>query len=247
MKQFLTTLFLFCCLTSFAQQFKSQYGKPLVVLVVTDPWLMVIGSDVPCFALYEKGQIIYRKVVNKRYQYFEVKYDSIRVRSIMKSLDLDDGVSRLGESTEASDRAEQPANILLLNFDTLQQIGVYGNLRDPESDARSKTPKSFLTVFDNILKFDDPAAKPWVPDTVEVMASKYDLSPETPLAWNKEWSDLHSKTTVQRSDELYSIYLDKKYFADFIKLLRGLKTRQAVQINGEKYALSYRFPFPNMD
>lgn len=37
------------------ERYDSLYGKPLIVLVESDPWLMVIGSDVPTFAMYEKG------------------------------------------------------------------------------------------------------------------------------------------------------------------------------------------------
>ena len=34
------------------KEYDSLYGKPLIVLIDTDPWQMVIGSDVPTFALY---------------------------------------------------------------------------------------------------------------------------------------------------------------------------------------------------
>src|SRR5947207_391514 len=35
-------------------------GRPVLVLVETDPWAMVLGSDSPRFALYENGLAIYR-------------------------------------------------------------------------------------------------------------------------------------------------------------------------------------------
>ena len=35
--------------------------KPIVVLIQTNPWLSVIGSDIPIVAVYEDGQIIYQK------------------------------------------------------------------------------------------------------------------------------------------------------------------------------------------
>ena len=37
--------------------------KPVIVLIQTDPWKMVIGSDTPFLAVYESGRIIYYKVV----------------------------------------------------------------------------------------------------------------------------------------------------------------------------------------
>jgi hypothetical protein len=36
--------------------------KPIAVLIQTDPWLMVIGSDTPMVTIYDDGQIVYRKM-----------------------------------------------------------------------------------------------------------------------------------------------------------------------------------------
>lgn len=55
-KILLTLLLTFSLTISFGQTFNEKYGQPIIVLIETDPWLMVIGSDVPTFALYENGQ-----------------------------------------------------------------------------------------------------------------------------------------------------------------------------------------------
>ena len=244
-KYFITTLLFLSLTTVFGQTLNQKYGQPIVVLIETDPWLMVIGSDVPTFALYENGTIIYKKVVDKRWKYFEITNDRENTQKIIKSFGITDSLMKQPEYTEASNSTDQPTNILLLNFDTLRQISVYGRLRTTSED-RQKTPKDFLTVFDNIIKFENSSAKEWLPDTVEVMATKYSHSPVKPLKWNKEWNDISHNTTVKRNDNLFSIYLDKKYFQDFIKLLKSLKEKQAVEINGEKYSLTYRLPYPNL-
>jgi hypothetical protein len=246
MKKFIIIIFFLFSLTSFGQHYNEKYGQPLVVLIETDPWLMVIGSDVPRFALYENGQIIYRKLIDKRYKYFEVKNDKAKTQSIIKTFGITDGLMKQPDYITASNGTDQPTNILLLVFDTIRQIKVYGNLAYPKSDARTKTPKDFLSVYDNIVQFDDNAASEWLPDTIEVMATKYSYSPEKPLKWNSEWGDINSATTVKRNEDLYSIYIDKKYFDEFIKLLRSLSQKQGVEINGEKYSLTYRLPFPNL-
>lgn len=247
MIRFISTLLFTLSLTvSFGQTFNEKYGQPIVVLIETDPWLMVIGSDVPTFTLYENGQIIYKKVVDRQWKYFEVTNDRETTQKIIKSFGITDSLMKQQDYIEASSWTDQPTNIMLLNFDTVRQISVYGRLRDSKNEARQKTPKDFLTVYDNIIKFEVDSAKEWLPDSVEVMATKYSYSPEKPLKWNKEWSDIKSNTTVKRSDDLYSIYLDKKHFDEFVKLLRSLKEKQAVEINGEKYSLTYRLPFPNL-
>ena len=243
----LLTLFLTLSLTTlFGQTFNEKYGQPIVTLIETDPWLMVIGSDVPTFALYENGQIIYKKVVDKKWKYFEVTNNRETTQKIIKSLGITDSLMKQQDYIEASSWTDQPTNILVLKFDTVREISVYGRLRDIKNEARQKTPKNFLIVYDNILKFDTDSAKQWLPDSIEVMATKYSYSPEKPLQWNSKWSDIKNPTTIKRGDGLYSIFLDKKYFEEFIKLIISLKEKQAVEINGEKYSLSYRLPFPNL-
>jgi len=248
MTRYLLTIFLF--FTSpilFGQHFNSKYGQPIVVLIETDPWLMVIGSDVPTFALYENGQIIYKRIINKKYKFFEVQNDTEKTQQIIKSLGITDSLMKEKDFINASSWTDQPTNILILNFDTIKQIMVYGNLRGSDKKgAREQTPKDFLSVYDNIMKFNVNDATEWLPDTIEVMATRYSYSPEKPIKWDNSWSDLKSPTTVKRSDDLYSIYLDKKYFESFVSLLKTLKEKQAVEINGEKYSLAYRLPFPNM-
>lgn len=245
-KILLTLLLTFSLTISYGQTFNEKYGQPIIVLIETDPWLMVIGSDVPTFALYENGQIIYKKIVKKRWKYYEVSNDRETTQKIIKSFGITDSLMKQQDFIEASSWTDQPTNIMLLNFDTLRQISVYGTIREIQNEARQKTPKDFLTVFDNIINFEAKNAKDWLPDTFEVMATKYSHSPEKPLKWNKDWNDMKSSSTIKRSDNLYSIYLDRKYFDDFIQLLKIMKEKQAVEINGEKYALTYRLPFPNL-
>ena len=78
------------------------------------------------------------------------------------------------------------------------------------------------------------------------MLTDYSHSSEKPKEWPKEWSNLESITTVKRNESLYSIYLKKEHFEDFIKLISDLKEKQAIEINGKKLSVSYRLPFPNL-
>lgn len=247
MRKALLTIILILSLTvSFGQTLNEKYGRPIVVLIETDPWLMVIGSDVPSFALYENGQIIYKKNTDNQLEYFEVKTDRENTQRIIKSFGITDSLMKQKDYIKASNWTDQPTNILILNFDTLRQISIYGNLREKKSEDRAKTPKNFLTVYDNILQFNSDSARIWLPETFEVMATSYSYSKEQPIIWNKNWNNLNSSTTVKRSDDLYSIYLNKKDYNDFIKLLKSIKQKQAVEINGKKFSLSYRLPFPNL-
>jgi hypothetical protein len=231
---------------SFGQEYNEKYGQPIVVLIETDPWLMVIGSDVPTFSLYENGQIIYKKIVKKKWKYFEVSNDRETTQKIIKSFGITDSLMKQPDFIEASNWTDQPTNIILLNFDTIRQISVYGNIENKKSEARRDTPKDFLTVYDNIKKFEDKNAKEWLPEYVEIMLTDYSHSLEKPKQWPENWPNLESESTVQRSESLYSLYLPKVNFEDFINLISNLNEKQAVEINGKKFSISYRFPFPNM-
>jgi hypothetical protein len=78
------------------------------------------------------------------------------------------------------------------------------------------------------------------------LATKYNAAPEKSIPWPEKWNDIKSASTIKHSDYFYSIYLDKQYLADYIRFAEGRKKGQAVEINGEKYYVSYRIPFPNI-
>jgi len=248
MKSYFLTLLSFALvlISCSGQTDKEKYGRPIIALIESDPWLMVIGSDVPTFALYENGQIIYKKIVDKETKYFEVTNNKETTQKLIKSFGITDNLMKQEDFTEASTATDQPTNILLLNFDNVRQLSVYGELRNLKNQARKETPKDFLDVYDKIIKFEDKKAIEWLPNTFEVMATKYSYATEKSLKWNSEWNDIKSKSTVKRNEDLYSIYLDKKYYKEFMELLKNMKEKQAVEINGEKYSLTYRLPFPNL-
>ena len=229
---------------AYCQHYNNAYGKPLVVLTITDPWLMVIGSDVPSFAVYENGSVICKKIEDRRARYYEGKIDKEKQQHILEALKITDTLKRLPDRIKASNWTDQPDNELIINIDSVKMIDVYGNLKG--SDARAKTPKAYLAAYDAIMDFKIDNAKEWMPDSVEVMLTGYSYAPEKSATWPANWPGLKDPNTVIRGDDLYSIYLDKKYFADFIKLTSSLKEKQAVEIDGKKFSLSYRLPFPNV-
>jgi hypothetical protein len=109
-------------------------------------------------------------------------------------------------------------------------------MRNRKEESRKRTSQSFLTVYDNLIKYKNDKAKEWLPEFFEVMLTDYSHSPETPKKWPTGWSDLQDSKTVKRSETLYSVYLDKKYYPDFIKFRNELKEKQAVEIEGKKFS-----------
>jgi len=236
----LLTLFTF---VAWGQQYDSTYGKPLIILVEADPWAMVIGSDVPSFALYENGQIIYHKIEGKRLKTYEVTLTKSELQKVITSLAINDSIYQLPVYIEASGWTDQPSTTLMLDLDSTKIINVYGRLEQNE-EARLKTPKSFLTVYDNIKKYNSDSAKEWLPNKIEVLFWDYSYAPYK-RPWLKGLPDLNSPATVKRSNGMYSVYIDQKDFAEFKKYYSARREKQAVEINGKKMAISYRLPFPN--
>jgi hypothetical protein len=230
-----------------AQTFDTTYGVAKVVLVETDPWLIVIGSDVPTFTLYENGQIIYKKVVDHKTKYYEVQLTEGKAQDFVKSLCITDSILKQPDYIEATSLTDQPTNILIMNIDTESRKIVYGRLREPGSEAREKVSPYFLSVFDKIIEYESSEAEEWLPDKIEIMFTSYDYSPEEPLKWPVNWPDLNTASTVKRNDNLFSVYLDKKYFREFLALAKSLKEKQAIELNSKRVSVSYRFPFPNMN
>lgn len=102
---------LFNFANAFGQHYNQTYGQPVVVLIETDPWLMVIGYDVPSFTIYENGQIIFRKIVNRRYKYFEIKNDTGKTQGIIKFLGITDNLMK---QTDYSSTASHTTTLVYL-------------------------------------------------------------------------------------------------------------------------------------
>src|SRR3989339_1632257 len=54
--------------------------KPIAVLLKTNPWLMVVGSDIPKIVIYEDGQVIYlkqKKGNDSYYLYKKISQDAL--------------------------------------------------------------------------------------------------------------------------------------------------------------------------
>ncbi|QQY81565.1 hypothetical protein JJL45_11590 [Tamlana sp. s12] len=238
-------LLIFTTSYSYSQEWNEDFGAPVVVLVETNPWLMVIGSDVPTIAIYESGNIVYKRIEKKKMHYYSVKLDSAQTQDLIYSLGITDSLVNMKEYIEAAYSTDQPTNELILNFNEPIVKQVYGNLRD-DKVVREKTPKEFLTVYDNLIIYKNKKEKEWIPDNIEIMLTDYSHSPEKPKEWPENWPNLESELTVKRSESLYSLYLPKEHFEEFKALISDLKEKQAIEINGKKFSVSYRLPFPNL-
>lgn len=225
-------------------RYDSLYGRPLIVLVEANPWLTVIGSDVPTFAMYERGQIIYKTVDDRSAKIFEVTLTTNEIQLLIDKLVPSDDINDLDDYIEASDATDQPSTTLMLNYSKRKAITVYGHL-GANSEDRESVPDDFLALYDSLKSYRSKAAREWQPKQIEVMFWGYDYAPNK-RPWIKDFPDLNSPTTIKVDSNFYRVYIDQEHFDEFKKYYKSMGEKEAVEINGRKMAISYRLPFSSM-
>jgi len=237
---------LLCLITieCYGTQIDSNYGKPLIILTETDPWSMVIGSDVPTFALYQKGQVIYKITEKKILTFYEITLNKQELQKLIKSIDISEIIYKQKNKFIASRSTDQPSTTLILNLKRSKSIFIYGDISD-KGEARKKIPKEFMKIYDFLKKYKNNKAKVWLPEKIELIFWDYNYAP-TKRPWIKGFPNLKTRTTIKFDNDNYSVFIDKKHFGEFKKYFLSLGEKEAVEINGRKMAVSYRFPFPNI-
>lgn len=215
----------------------SENMKPIIVLIERNPWLMVIGSDSPIFALYNNGYLIY---FEKGKGYLSAKLNKNQIKEFIPNKSF----KNLKPYYSLSDWTDQPTNsIFYWENNKKYSVSVYGDLRQKKED-RKKTPKEFLNVYDKLIRKISYKSNKWLPKYIEVIIWPFDYSKDIPVKWPYKWPNIKDLMTKKRGKNSYSIYLESKYFNDLIKFLKNMKQTQAVLINSKKWAISYRYPFP---
>ena len=230
--------------------------RPIAVLIQTDPWLMVIGSDTPLIALYEDGQVIYfnrKENTTVRYLHKQLNADEIeRVKRELSSFgDYEDTKPHYDLAPAVTDL---PETRLYLSFDNtklvtsvyglkisdtkLPAVGIFGNDTKPDS-----LPDNIKNLHAYLTSLDFDGAEPWEPAWVEVMIWSYDYAPEESIRWPDDWPGLDSPYTVKRGDS-YSIFLPGQEIPRLREFLKTRRSKGAIEIDGQKWAASARYTFP---
>ena len=246
------------CLTSvcIAADFDPFAGpKPIVILIQSDPWAMVIGSDTPRVAIYENGDVMFVKTVNDRLVYHHVLLDKEGLEKVRKQIRPVLGIKELKPWYNMRPNVtDQPkAMFYLRDGDREVATSVYGLMAAgtklpaytefPGGPKPTNPPDELLELHKWLCKMDYPDSKEWTPKYVEVMLSDYSYAPEASIQWPKEWPSLNSDRAIKRGHS-YSIFLDGSLLPKLREFLATQKEKGAVEIEGKKMAASYRFTFP---
>ncbi len=217
--------------------------KPLAVLIQTDPWLMVIGSDTPMVAVYDDGKLIYLKNqegTSPTYYHKQLTKEELQV--VKKKLVSFGDYSTIKKYYVLENVTDQPETKIYLNLDDSElTTTVYGWI---VSENNNRLPVSLKSLHEYLITLNFRDAIPWEPQYIEVMIWGYKNAPDESIHWPKEWPRLKSPRTMKRGDS-YSIFLPGAELPKLRDLLKTQKPKGAVEIDGKKWAVDFRFTFPS--
>jgi hypothetical protein len=228
----------------------------MLVVLERNPWLDVIGSDSPTFALYDDGTIVYANAEPAPDARFFTRKVADAKKLTQELVPFD--IASLAARHELSTATDQITTVL---WTPSKQIVIYGDWRKPRDTDGSSHPEmqdfvarekklweSFpVALRQALLRVDEQrklAGSPWLPRHVEVMFWPYEYAPDESITWPRDWPGLRSKGTKTRGEGSYSVYLPSAKLVELRRFLATRKERGAVSIDGKKMAAAYRFPFP---
>jgi hypothetical protein len=231
--------------------------KPIAVLIQTDPWLMVIGSDTPMVAIYDDGQVVcLKREKNKMPSLLHTQLSPDALTEIKKKLSEFGNYSKLKRYYDlAPNVTDLPETKIFLSLDGKEFVTeVYGlmvsetHLPAYSTFGGEQKPDELPGVIKNLHAYltslDFADAKPWEPPYIEVMIWGYDYAPDESIHWPKDWPGLESPNTLKRGDS-YSIFLPGTELPKLRDFLKTRKEKGAVEIGGKKWAVSLRYTFPS--
>jgi hypothetical protein len=235
MKNILHLFFLFSFLFSRMICYGAE-PKPLLVIIERNPWLDVIGSDSPTFALYEDGTLVYLPEKPVDGPTFLSKKIVDPQKAANAFLGFDPG--KMQREYQLTYSTDQPSTTI---WTPAKRIFIYGKWR-------TKTEYPLLAeIRAALVKIDQQRATTgttWLPPKIEVMLWPYEYAPDSSINWPNDWPNLTSKDTLERKKGNYSVFLPTAKLPDLQKFLANQKPKGAIFIDGRKMAASYRFPFP---
>jgi len=217
--------------------------QPLVLLTEYNPWAMAIGSDSPTFALYTDGTVIYRRVEGKSVKYVTATLTPAELGQLLNSAQLND-VDALKNCYAIADYTDAPTNALVVKTKTgYKAIEVYGAIRYLSNVPTDRLPTSLQQAFRMLLAFNDTKAREWNPPYIEIMLWPFSYA-KSSLPWPVDFPGLSDKNT-RRSEKMVELFIPYSEWNQYRAFVSKLKPTTAVLLDGQKWAISERLPFPH--
>jgi len=229
------------------------HPRPVVVLIEEDPWLDVVGSDMPRLAIYEDGTIIYRLVpANNLPRYNQAVLSQGEMKELFIKLHAPTAFRGLkGFYNIAPNVTDQPTVDLYLYVDGMERaISVYGFVsKDAPPPACTimsgeakpdPLPAQFKEAYSTLVSLSPKASQKWVPSELELIIWPSEHNKES-TPWPTGWPTLSDPRTVKRK-QVYSLYMPGTKLGEVQAFLKAMKG--AVVLDGKEWAITMRYPFP---
>lgn len=250
---------LLCALAASGQIHFDPYRgpAPVAVLIETNPWLMVIGSDTPMVVIYGDGSVVYlQRSPHGSGSYLQKKLTPSELETAKQKLAGFGDYSHVRSSYNlAPNMTDLPETRIYLQFNgQALTTRVYGLtvadtelpgvkvLRGGKNGDSLPEPVRNLHRYLTTLHFED--ATPWEPEYIEVMVWPYEYAPDKSIHWPKDWPGLESSNAIKRGDA-YSIFLPSLELRRLRAFLNTRREKGAVEIGGKKWAVDFRYVFPS--
>jgi len=210
------------------------------------------GFDQPLFLAYADGTILFPRTTSHGIpeQYTVLHVPPVSVDSLLGSLGVTAALYSLDSLYDyAPGWTDQHSFYLLLPADSGQKLVVIRAGLEDSMKLRSDVPAPFKQLYARLMAFSPPSATGWVPDSLQVSIWPYEYAPDNPpLAWPQRWPGLDSPRWKRRSDDLVKeVRTIRLPFSDrplLDSLLVARREKQAIGITGRKWAVGYRWLFP---
>lgn len=247
-----------CSLTKPEVSISDHYTgpAPLAVLIERDPWLLVIGSDTPIFALYDDGTVIYLKKHEKKPSFYVKKIlDQMSLEKLRKRFPTAEEFMKLDNFYNLSTITDLfTVEIYVSDGDLSKAISIYGMIPETtghpamwvpdEFQKPDRLPGEIRMIYNEMTNISYCDAEVWIPAYIEVMIWTYRYESDELLIWPENLPSFNDPLTRKRSRDSYSLYIPGTKFDDLRIFLSKRKQGQAVLIDGKKWSVSYRFVFP---
>lgn len=225
--------------------------RPIAVLLQHSPWTG--GTERPLFVLYESGRVLYPGERHPE-SGIPASYRTACLRgepdALLARFGIGAELRRLRPRYDYRPGWTDQESVFLLTWrgDSLTRITVRAGLTGVDRFS-PEVPGAFREAYRRMTELEARDAGPWTPDSLEVMAWPYEYAPDDPpLPWPSGWPDLESPGARHDSDpvvkEMHRFSLAGDRAEELDTLLARRRARQAIGMNGRKWAVGYRIRIP---
>lgn len=223
--------------------------QPIAVLLRHSVWYPAVNA--PLFILYDDGTAIYAR---DRREPYATEYRTARLsrtgRSLLAEMSIGPRAFALDTLYDLHPNITDLSSLLLYVWrgDTLTRVAVRAGELQGDTLATA-VPAAFKAVYATMMGFSAPAARPWTPDSLEVVMWPYEYAPDDPpLQWPPRWPNLTDPATVHAADnvvaETWRLRLPIARRDSLEAFLRSVREKQAIGISGHKVVARYRLLYP---